>query len=545
LSRLTWLAAAVGIAAALGIGVPQAAGVSGNDPITMFAGTGDDGIPKDGDQATADGLDPRGVVAAPNGDVYLVDDANSGIDVVSGGIIKGVGFGGTNMEGLALDDQGNLYVSQGPLGQGVPPGQPNPNPDIGNKVYKVSGGTGQVIAGTGPGTFNGDGIQATSANLAYPYGLAVDSRGDVYISEQQGNRIRKVSNGIITTVAGTGKAGFSGDGGPGTSAQINEPSDIAFDRAGNLYIADTGNNRVRKLSPDGIITTVAGTGTGTAGYSGDGQGTSTELNQPRGLAVDGAGNVYIGDTLNHRLRKLAGGILTTIAGTGVPGGPVQGEPASNAPLAYPSPHLAVDPQGNLYVPQYYLLWKISNQVPAATIKASPAGGRAPLTVSFDGSGSSDPDGKVTSYSWAFGDGAKETGSTAKHTYGKAGTYTATLTVTDDSGATGAMTRKVTVSAATATLTATGLSVGKARAGRSFTVSFTVRSGGQAVKGSLSCSASVNGKPLSASHHSVSSSGLASCAWNLPGSSTGGRLAGSITESYKGATVSRSFSVKVA
>jgi len=543
LNRLIWFAAGVGIAAALGIGVPQAAGVSGSDPITKFAGTGEDGIPKDGDQATADGLDPRGVVAAPNGDVYLVDDANSGVDVVSGGIIKGVGFGGTGMEGLALDAQGNLYVSQGPVVKGAPPGQPNPNPDVGNKVYKVSGGTSQVIAGTGPGVYNGDGIQATSANLGDPWGLAVDSRGDLYISERQGNRIRKVSAGVITTVAGTGKAGFSGDGGPGTSAQLAGPSDIAFDKAGNLYIADSGNNRVRKLSPDGIITTVAGTGT--AGYSGDGQGTSTELNGPVGLAVDPAGNVYIGDVANHRVRKLAGGILTTIAGTGVQGSPVQGEPASNAALAYPSSHLAVDSQGNLYVPQFYLLWKISNQVPDATIEASPTGGKAPLTVSFDGSGSSDPDGKVTSYSWAFGDGTKATGSAAKHTYGKAGTYTATLTVSDDSGATSAATLKIAVSAATGRLTATGFAVGKARAGRSFTVSFTARSGGKAVKGSLSCSASVNGKPLGASRHSVSSSGLAACTWNLPRSSAGAKLAGSISESYKGAKVSRSFSRTVA
>lgn len=523
------------------VAVPAAVGVSGNDTITKFAGTGDDGRPKDGDQATADGLDPGGVVAAPNGDVYLVDDANSGIDVVSGGIIKGVpGPGVVTMEGLTLDTQGNLYVSQGPVTQGAPPGQPNPNPDIGNKVYKLSGGTSQVIAGTGPGTYNGDGIQATSANLGYPYGLAVDSRGDLYISEHQGNRIRKVSNGIITTVAGTGKEGFSGDGGPGTSAQLDGPSDIAFDKAGNLYIADTGNNRVRKLGPDGIITTVAGTGT--AGYSGDGQGTSTELNGPSGLAVDAAGKVYIGDSLNHRLRKLAGGTLTTIAGTGVPGVPVQGEPASNAALSYPSNHLAVDRQGNLYVPQFYLLWKISNTLPAATIKASPAGGAAPLTVRFDGSGSSDPDGKVASYSWAFGDGAKATGGKPTHKYAKPGSYTVTLTVTDDSGATAAATRKITVSGAT--LSVSGFSVGKAAAGKSFTVSFTARSAGRGAQGSLACAARLAGKPLAASQQSTSSSGRASCAWSLPSSSRGKPLTGSISESYKGAKVSRAFSVKV-
>src|SRR5581483_6688873 len=111
--------------------------------------------------------------------------------------------GVTGEEGLAVDAQGNLYVAQGPVTAANPVGP------IGNKVRKVSGGTVQVIAGTGPGTYNGDGIQATSANLGYPYGLAVDAHGDLYISEQQGNRIRKVSNGIITTVAGTGTAGYS------------------------------------------------------------------------------------------------------------------------------------------------------------------------------------------------------------------------------------------------------------------------------------------------------------------------------------------------
>ena len=141
---------------------------------------------------------------------------------------------------------------------------------------------------------SGDGGQATSAQLNNPVGVAVDAQGSLYIADYANNRVRKVSGGIITTVAGTGTAGYSGDGGQATSAQLNFPVGVAVDAQGSLYIADSGNYRVRKVS-GGIITTVAGTGT--AGYSGDGgQATSAQLNVPFGVAVDAQGNLYIADS---------------------------------------------------------------------------------------------------------------------------------------------------------------------------------------------------------------------------------------------------------
>ena len=158
-------------------------------------------------------------------------------------------------------------------------------------------------------------------------------RAALYIADQVNNRVRKVSGGIITTVAGTGTAGYSGDGGQATSAQLNNPLGVAVDAQGSLYIADYANHRVRKVS-GGIITTVAGTGT--AGYSGDGgQATSAQLNFPVGVAVDAQGSLYIADSDNYRVRKVSGGIITTVAGTGTAGYSGDGGQATSAQLNVP------------------------------------------------------------------------------------------------------------------------------------------------------------------------------------------------------------------
>src|ERR1035438_3423722 len=156
------------------------------------------------------------------------------------------------------------------------------------------------MAGNGTSGFSGDGGPATSAQLSGPGGLALDSAGNLYTAEYA--RIRKISNGVIATVAGNGIWGFSGDGGPATSAQIIDGG-IALDSAGNLYIADVSNYRVRKVS-NGVITTIAGDGI--PGFSGDnGPATSAQLADPGGVAVDSAGNLYIADEGNNRIRKVA------------------------------------------------------------------------------------------------------------------------------------------------------------------------------------------------------------------------------------------------
>ena len=165
------------------------------------------------------------------------------------------------------------------------------------------GGTITTVAGNGNGGYSGDGGPATSAELFEPYGVVVDGAGNLYIADTINNSIRKVTpGGTITTVAGDGTYGYSGDGGPATSAELAHPYGVAVDGAGNLYIADADNQRIRKVTPGGTITTVAG---GTYGYSGDGgPATSAELYEPTGVAVDGAGNLYIADSGNQRIRKV-------------------------------------------------------------------------------------------------------------------------------------------------------------------------------------------------------------------------------------------------
>jgi uncharacterized protein (TIGR03437 family) len=177
----------------------------------------------------------------------------------------------------------------------------------------------------------------------------VDAAGNLYIADTSNNRVRKVSaSGMISTVAGTGSSGYSGDGGPATSAQLNEPFGVAVDASGNLYIADTYNNRVRKVSTSGIITTVAGNGS--VGYSGDGgPGASARLNNPYAVTVDASGNLYIVDSDNCRVRKLSGaGTITTVAGNGAFGYSGDGGPATSAALGGPE-GVAVSANGNLYI----------------------------------------------------------------------------------------------------------------------------------------------------------------------------------------------------
>jgi trimeric autotransporter adhesin len=233
----------------------------------------------------------------------------------------------------SVDSAGNLYIING----------------IAQRIRKVTpAGVITTVAGNGSRGYSGDGGPAVSAQLADPYSVASDSAGNLYIADNGNYRIRKVTpNGVITTMAGIGKSGYGGDGGPAVIAQIGRIFGIAIDSADNIYLADSENHRIRKVTPAGIITTVAGSGS--RGYSGDGgRATSAQLGWPRSIAADSAGNVFIADSENHRIRKVTSeGVINAFAGNGIQGYSDEGGNAISAQLD--TPHsLAVDSAGNLY-----------------------------------------------------------------------------------------------------------------------------------------------------------------------------------------------------
>ncbi len=298
---------------------------------------------------TAAGLHtPTDVAVDSSGALYVADKANAAIRKVEGGAIStlagngSIGFSGDG--GLAtaagliapmavtVDSSGNIYFAE----QGD------------SRIRKVdSKGNITTVAGNGTANFAGDGGPATAAQLNSPTGIAVDSSGNLYIADSANLRIRKVSGSNISTVAGNGLNSFSGDMWPATAAQMDAPQGVAVDASGNIYVADTANNVVRRVGLDGIISRFAGTGV--AGFGGDNSAaTGAQLNAPRGVAVDAAGNVYIADTLNSRIRKVSGGTITTVAGSGTPGFGGDDGAAGSAQLNTPM-GVAVDASGNLYI----------------------------------------------------------------------------------------------------------------------------------------------------------------------------------------------------
>jgi poly(3-hydroxybutyrate) depolymerase/sugar lactone lactonase YvrE len=314
------------------------------DASGAVAGSGEPGFSGDGGLATAARLKfPQGIAVGTGGDLFIADAANNRIRKVGQeGSITTVPVASLNSPfGIVLDREGNLFVAN----------------TYSRRVQKVAA----------------DGTISTVVDqsaLGLPAAVAVDSQGNLFIADSDAHLIRKVSpDGSLTTVAGTGAAGFAGDHAAATAAPLNAPSGLAVDREGNLFIADRYNHRVRRLATDGSIRTVAGTGT--PGFAGDeGPATAALLHFPTGVAVDSEGNLFIADSLNHRVRRVGmDGVMTTVIG-GEPGGGSSGERA--IPLHYPS-SVAVDQAGNILVadPFHHRVWKVSGVAAPGLIARKP------------------------------------------------------------------------------------------------------------------------------------------------------------------------------
>ena len=338
--------------------------------ISTIAGTGTAGYSGNGGQATAAKLYvPEGLTFDSIGNLYFADAGNSVVRKINThGIIETVagndtigysGDGGpaTNAEldklrDISFDNTGNLYIADG-------------NNSVIRKV-NTAGIISTVAGRAGNNAYGGDGGQATNAELNLPVSVICDGAGDIFIVDAANIRIRKVNTtGIITTFAGNGVNGNTGDGGQATQADLALIYSIVFDTDGNLYIGTAFN--IRKVSSNGIISTIAGNGT--TGYSGDGgMATNAELNLVKAMIFDNAGNLFIADASNNVVRKIStAGIITTIVGNGYGAGAAtggysgDGGPATAAELYYPE-GLAFDAQGNLYIGDYEnnVIRKVSN-----------------------------------------------------------------------------------------------------------------------------------------------------------------------------------------
>ena len=345
-------------------GLPATLSSPGSATIATVAGDGSPGYAGDGGPAIDAQINDSGAIAIDGaGDLYIADNVTSVVRMVTpAGTISTIagtgtaGYNGDNIPasqaqlnspaGLAVDRAGDLYIA-----------------DAANaRIRMISAATGEIstVAGTGTAGYNGDSFAATFAELNEPAGVAVDGEGNLYIADSGNARVREVSawSGEIGTLTGTGSAAYSGDGGPAAEAGLKNPQAVAVDASGNLYIVDlTGpdgasgtSGRIREVfAATGIINTVAGNGT--AGYNGDGiAAVKAELSSPAGLALDGSGNLYIADAGNNRIRAMApgGGEIATVAGTGAAAYNGDGIPAVTANIGNPR-GVATDGAGNIYI----------------------------------------------------------------------------------------------------------------------------------------------------------------------------------------------------
>jgi DNA-binding beta-propeller fold protein YncE len=326
--------------------------------IRTVAGSNTRGYAGDGGSATSAALfQPRAAAVGPDGSVYVADTFNHRVRRVDprGGVTTLAGTGQAAYSGdggpagaatlhwphdVAVDPSGtSLYIAD----------------TANHRIRRVDLASEVIttVAGGATAGWSGDGGPAVAALLEDPKAVWAAPSGDLFVADSGNERIRRIDrSGTISTIAGTGVPGYSGDGGPAVAAQFDGPRGLAGDSAGNLYVADDNNHRVRRIEPSGVVTTVAGTGA--PGYAGDG-GTarSAQLRNPRGVAVDGRGSVFVADSMNARIRMVdPAGVISTVAGCGRHGFGGDGGPATVARMFEPR-GVAVGPAGNLFVADTY------------------------------------------------------------------------------------------------------------------------------------------------------------------------------------------------
>ena len=433
--------------------------VGPDSTITTVAGNGKAGYKGNGGQATDAELQAPGSVAVDSsGDLFIADTANNTVREVnaSTGVITTVagtgtaGYNGDSIQataaklnapdGVAVDSSGDLFIA-----------------DTGNnRIREVVLGTGVIttVAGTGTAGYNADSIQATAAELNAPDGMAVDSSGDLFIADTGNNRIREVYGagagifaGVITTVAGSGTPGFAGDGSlaAATNVRLQAPQGVTVDSDGDLFIADTKNNRIREVNNStDIITTVAGNGV--AGFNGDGiLATATKLNAPEGVAIDSSGNLFIGDTGNNRIREInpTTYLMSTVAGSSVANYGGDGGVGSAALLHQPG-QIAVDAYGDVFVADTgnNVVRELATALPIAVAKA-------PTSTAV-----------AVSSSWsAYGDALTLTATIGVVAPATATPTGGTVEFLDNTTAGATIIGTATLTAGTASMVTTGLTVG--------------------------------------------------------------------------------------